>query len=436
MISRRNLLKTASLTPLVAITPLTSIFANTTSNGQDNMRILKITDVEAFVIRSPNDGAKSDELIEMPPIGSEKGTPGVGRRLDHATPSRFKGYSQTLLVKIHTDQGIIGWGEAHAPGAPRVHQRVITDLLRPILLGQNALNILPLWEKMYSSKRLRGYATGFYMEAIAGVDIALWDIVGKYLNTPVYQLLGGKFRNKIPTYASGGRPDEAAKAINSGFTAIKTGFGKGSSADDMDRIRAISKAVGTKGQVFIDSLGAFKLHEAIQIGRIFDEMGNIGWFEDALLPEDYDKYPILAEALDTAICVGETYSNRFQFRDLLIKKGADIINPDLGRAGGITECKRIADLADSIGGVLWSAHVSSGFPPYVAASLHLMAATPNAVMIEGGNIAQNNTVFGSRGNILLKNPMKFEPGYAYVPEGPGLGIEFDEKKLKDYIIKT
>src|SRR5690606_17539921 len=220
---------------------------------------------------------------------------------------------QTLLVKIHTDQGIIGWGEAHAPGAPRVHQRVITDLLRPILLGQNALNILPLWEKMYSSKRMRGYATGFYMEAIAGVDIALWDIVGKYLNTTVYQLLGGKFRNKIPTYASGRGPDDAAKAIISGFTAIKTGFGKGSSADDMERIRAISKAVGSKGQVFIDSLGAFKLHEAIQIGRIFDGMGNIGWFEDALLPEDYDKYPILAEALDTAICVGETYSNRFQF---------------------------------------------------------------------------------------------------------------------------
>ncbi|WP_405398679.1 mandelate racemase/muconate lactonizing enzyme family protein [Maribacter sp. Asnod2-G09] len=436
MISRRNLLRTASLTPLAALTPLTGIFANTINEERRRgvKPILKITDVETFIVRSPNDDAKPDELIDMPPIGFMKGKPGVGHRLDHASPSRPKGHTQTLLVKIHTDQGIIGWGECHAPTAPRVHQRVISDLLRPILLGQDALNILPLWEKMYSSERMRGHSTGYFTTAIAGIDIALWDILGKYLDTPVYQLLGGKFRSTIPTYTSGKTPEEAAEAIKLGFTGIKTGFGKGSTADDMERIRAMSKAVGTKGQLFIDSLGAFNLSEAILVGRKFDEMGNIAWFEDALLPEEYDKYPILAEAIDTPICVGETYSNRFQFRDLLIKNGADAINPDLGRAGGITECKRIADLADSLG-VLWSAHVSSGFPPYVAASIHLMVATPNAAMIEGGNIAGNTSAFGSRGNILLKNPIKYEPGYAHVPEGPGLGIEFDEFKLKELIVR-
>ena len=165
-----------------------------------------------------------------------------------------------------------------------------------------------------------------------------------------------------------------------------------------------------------------------------DQMKNIGWFEDALLPEEVQNYGILAQSIDTAICVGETYANRFQYRDLFEHKGADVINPDLGRAGGITECKRIADLAD-LHGVLWSPHVSTGFPPYVAASLHLAVATPNCAIMEGGNIHGSTDPFGSRGNIYLKNPIHFEPGYAYAPNGPGLGIEFDEDRLQEVIVK-
>ena len=431
MISRRSLFKTGALLPFA--------FSSQAWASHDREKYsevkLVITDIETFVIRNPNDGVASEELIEMPPMGALKGKSGLDLRLNHASPSRFKGHQQTLLIKVHTDQGIVGWGEAHAPAAPRVHQRVVSDLLKPILLGQNALDILPLWEKMYSSQRMRGYSTGFYTESIAGIDIALWDIKGKLLDLPVYQLLGGKFRDKIPTYSSCSQPEEASQAISEGFSAIKTGFQKQTGADDFDRIAALSEAVGDRGQIFIDSLGAFKLHEAIRVGRKLDELKNIGWFEDALLPEDYGRYPILAEAIDTPICVGETYSNRFQFRDLFTQKGTDVINPDLGRAGGLTECKRIADLAD-LHGVLWSAHVSSGFPPYVAASLHLMAATPNSSLMEGGNILNNPTVFGSRGNIFLKNPLQFEPGYAYVPEGPGLGIDFDEDKLKEVIAKN
>ena len=131
----------------------------------------------------------ADEFIEMPPIGFMHDRVGIGRRLDHASPSRFKRHSQTLLVKITTDQGLIGWGEAHAPAAPTVHAQVITDLLAPILIGQDARRIGPLWDKMYSSQRLRGYATGFFTESIAGVDIALWDILGKFAGVPLCQLI-------------------------------------------------------------------------------------------------------------------------------------------------------------------------------------------------------------------------------------------------------
>ena len=369
----------------------------------------------------------------MPPIGFMHDRVGIGRRLDHASPARFKQHSQTLLVKITTDQGLIGWGEAHAPAAPTVHAQVITDLLAPILIGQDARRIGPLWDKMYSSQRLRGYATGFFTESIAGVDIALWDILGKFVGLPLYQLLGGKYRDSIPTYRAAGSPEGALEAMEAGFTAVKMGFSKGVGSEDFARVSNVSEAVGARGQLLIDSLGAFKLHEAISAGREFDELGNIGWFEDALMPEDTDSYPILAKALDTAVCVGETLSNRFQFRDLFAKRGADVINPDLSRAGGITESKRIAEMADTFG-ILWSPHLSSGLPPYVAASLHLAVATPNAVILEGGNIHNATDIGESRGNVLLKEPLEFKAGVAMVPERPGLGIEFDEKELQKVVV--
>ena len=394
---------------------------------------LAITQVEPVITRTPMSRWPADEFIEMPPIGFMHDRVGIGRRLDHASPSRFKKHSQTLLVKITTDQGLIGWGEAHAPAAPTVHAKVITDLLAPILIGQDARRIGPLWDKMFSSQRLRGYATGFFTESIAGVDIALWDILGKFVGVPLYQLLGGKYRDSIPTYRAAGSPEAALEAMEAGFTAVKMGFSKGVGSEDFARVRNVSEAVGARGQLLIDSLGAFKLHEAISTGRKLDELGNIGWFEDALMPEDTASYPILAESLDTAVCVGETLSNRFQFRDLFAQRGADVINPDLSRAGGITECKRIAEMADTFG-ILWSPHLSSGLPPYVAASLHLAVATPNAVILEGGNIHNATEIGESRGNVLLKEPLEFKAGMAMVPERPGLGIEFDEQELQKIVV--
>jgi L-alanine-DL-glutamate epimerase-like enolase superfamily enzyme len=205
-------------------------------------------------------------------------------------------------------------------------------------------------------------------------------------------------------------------------------LGKGAGSRGLDRLAAVTQAIKGRAQLLLDSLGAFKLHEAEQLGRELDQMPGIGWWEDALMPEDTTGYPRLAAALSTPICVGEGLSNRFQFRDLFATKACDIINPDVCRAGGITECKRIATLADAHG-VLWSPHVSTGTAPYVAASLHLAVATANFVIIEGGNKSE-----GPLGNVLLKEPLEFKPGSARVPERPGLGVEFDEKELAKVIV--
>jgi L-alanine-DL-glutamate epimerase-like enolase superfamily enzyme len=396
---------------------------------------LKITKVEAFVMRHPKDNTPEEDHIVMPPVGTMNEGVGLWRRLDHATPSRFKQYQQFILVRVTTDQGIMGWGEGHAPAAPRVQKTVVSDLFAPILMGQDARNVEVLWEKLYSSQRLRGYSTGFYMEALSAIDLALWDVFGKYVGLPLYRLLGGKYRDEIPTYLwiHGNKPADfaaaARAALSEGYTVVKMQLGMAQKgASDMDNVLAASEAVGKKGQVIVDSLGTFKLYEAVKIGRELDRLGNIGWWEDPLMPEDSSGYPKLADALDTAICKGEVLSNRFQMRDHCIERSMDISNIDLCRAGGITESRRMAMIAD-VFGLMWTPHVSMGSVPYMAASIHLAAATPNCLIVENANQAS-----GPFGNILLRQPIEYRPGSVRVPERPGLGIEFNEAELEKITI--
>ena len=315
--NRRNFLRTGAV---LAANPA---LAQTVERSRTGSGPLKITKVEAFVIRTPGGPVAPESLVTMPPIGTTTGGLGLWNRLDHASPSRSKGHTQAVLVRIDTNQGLTGWGECHAPEAPRVHQRILSDLFAPILIGQNALEVQPLWERLYSTERLRGYSTGFYTEALAGVDLALWDLLGQFTGMPVYRLLGGKYRDRIPTYQGiGGASitalkENAAKAMEEGFKVVKMGFSKGSGTNDITRVATISDAIKDKGQLLIDSLGAFKLYEAVKLGREIDRLPNIGWWEDPLMPDDLTGYPRLAEALDTAICAGEELCNRFQFRDFL-----------------------------------------------------------------------------------------------------------------------
>ena len=390
---------------------------------------LSIKSVEPLVIRSPRGDQPPEWYVEMPQIGHATGGAGLWNRLDHASPSRFRGATQATLVKITTRDGLVGWGECHAPAAPRVHAAVISDLLAPILIGQDAREVEPLWEKLYSSQRLRGYATGFYTESIAGVDLALWDLLGKYLGQPLYRILGGKYRDSVPTYAGiGGSTPEALaesalKQLDRGFAAVKMGLSKGPGTASVERVETVSQAIGTKGQLLVDSLGAYKVHEARAVGERLDALPNIGWWEDALLPEDSAGYGELKAALKTPLCAGETFSNRYQFRNLFAARAVDMVNPDLCRAGGISECRRIAILAD-LHGVLFSPHISTGTALYWAASVHLGAHLPNTVIMEGGTLLERPF-----GNGILREPLAARPGAAIVPEGAGIGAEFDEEAL-------
>jgi D-galactarolactone cycloisomerase len=401
----------------------------------DALRPLIIARVEPVIIRNPPTQIAFDEPLELPPVGDLAGGVGLWNRLDHASPTRFKGFEQAVLVKITTEQGLVGWGECHSPSAPRMHQRVITDLFAPLLRGQDARRINGLWERLFTTERVRGYLTGAQFEALAGVDLALWDLLGKALSLPVHQLLGGKYRPGQPVYRGidGSTADaliaDAKTAVASGMQVVKMSYRKGKGTEDFDRVAAVAEFMKPHGQVAVDSLGAFKLYEAVQVGRRFDRLGNVGWFEDALLPDDQPAYPMLAEALETPVCAGEMLNNRFQIRDLLASRGADMVNPDVCRAGGITECQRIAALADAFN-VLWSPHVSTGTVLYFTASLHLAVATPNCVIMEGGQ-----KVEGPLGNALIQTPIRVEKGTAIAPDRPGFGIEWNEAAVARVTVK-
>jgi galactonate dehydratase len=396
---------------------------------------LRITDVEALILRDPPERKSEDQFVSMTPLGATTGGVGLWNRLERAETVRQGGYRQTLLVKVSTDQGIVGWGESHAVMTPRVVKTALTDLFRPILLGKDARQIEALWEKMYSTQRLRGYGTGYFTRAMAGVDIALWDIVGKAAEMPVYQLLGGKFRDSIPTYqgVGGGPPEEVREnsraLLERGFPNQKMSLakGRGEQARDVNRVIAAAEVLAGKGQILVDSLAGYTLAEATRVGRTLDEIENLGWWEDVLMPEDYGAYAILANRMDTPICAGEQYSNRFQFRDLFEQRACDIINPDTSRVG-ITETKRIAIMADAYN-ILFAPHSSMGSAPYRASAIHLCAATPNAVILEGGE--SHERPFG---NAILSVPLPYRPGRVDVPDRPGLGFEFDEKELAKLVV--
>ncbi len=435
---RRTLFGTAaaSLAAIATASAQSRTVARDRQERFDALKPLRIRSVEALVIRTPPKAVAFDEPLELPPVGDMTGGPGIWNRLDHASPTRFKGFEQAVLVRITTDEGLVGWGECHAPSAPRMHQRVITDLFAPILRGQDARQINGLWERLYTTERVRGYSTGAQFEALAGVDLALWDLLGKATDLPVYQLLGGKYRDGQPLYRGiGGNTidalvADARAAVASGMQMVKMGYRKGSKGTiDSDRVAAVSEFMKPHGQVAVDSLGAFKLYEAVQVGRTFDRLGNVGWFEDALQQDDQPAYATLAESLETPVCSGEMLNNRFQFRDLLASRGADIINPDVCRAGGITECQRIAALADAFN-VLWSPHVSTGTVLYFSASLHLALATPNCVIMEGGT-----KLAGPLGNALITSPLSIVEGKAIVPDRPGFGVEWKADALASVTVK-
>ena len=335
-----------------------------------------------------------------------------------------------LFVKVLTDEGIYGWGEASVEGQAKVVEQCIHILAQRSVIGEDPQNIEKIWQKMYHHGFWKG---GFiYMSAISGIDQALWDIKGKVLNVPVYVLLGGALRDRIRTYTHAFDVMSAKKAIEQGFDGIKTGGGKwGSIYNPMEDIPAmvknleeIRKVIGNDHLICIDNHGQSVPAVAIRKMKAAEPY-DIYFFEEPIPPENTLAYKQLREAVpEMKIAAGERLFNRFDYREVVQERLFDIAQPDICHCGGITEIRKIASMVEPYH-IKFAPHNPNG-PVATAASLQVCAATQNFDILEFAS-----TSVYCRSDIF-SIPLKPENGYFPLPTGPGLGIDLDEKAFEKY----
>jgi D-galactarolactone cycloisomerase len=338
------------------------------------------------------------------------------------------------LVRITTDNGLHGWGEAFAQGLepPEIAAAVIQHALSPLLIGQNALDISVLWHKMYS--RTRDYGRkGSVVAAISAIDIALWDLAGHFYQQPVYQLLGGAQRTTVKPYATGfyrlhGKDESARLAeeavghVGAGFSAMKVKLGFGLQ-DDIKVMSAIGDALaGTNVELMVDTNHAYGRRDARILGEHLRQY-NLRWYEEPVVPEDIDGYAELRQTLSVPIAGGENEHTAYGFNTLFQRGAIDIAQPDIGSCGGISAARDITTLAQA-NGVMVNPHVW-GSAIAQAASLQLLAWLPTAhhsLFAEEPILEYDLSSHPFRQELITK-PVAITDGVVSIPNGPGLGIE-------------
>ncbi len=391
---------------------------------------MKITNVTAYAIKIPRDFTEARGTAGSP-------APLLAGASDYRLAATYQTiYStkiETALIKIETDAGIIGWGEAQAPVAPEIVGTIINTILAPLLIGENALAHERLWSRMYNAMRVRGHVGSFLLDAIAGIDTALWDIKGKAFNARVCDLLGGPFVNELPAYVSGlsgaddaARIAQAAEYQQRGFNAFKL-FMEGEPSAVLQLHDGLRERLGDKAKIMLDVLWRMEQAEAVQFGRELDARKAM-WFEAPLKPEDVNGHARLAAAIDTPVAIGECWRTRWEMKPFFDAGAVEVFQPDIGRTG-ITEGMKLCALAE-LHNVPVAFHLSIGLGVQIAAALHVAASIPNLMFVEC------NPQVWRVAEQLLKASLPFEPigaGVVGIPDGAGLGIEIDEEKLKPFI---
>ncbi len=319
-------------------------------------------------------------------------------------------HSGTVTLRLKTDAGITGWARSSfgaIEGGPQVLRAILENEIKPLILGQD-----PAMPKQIRAKLHRGLQyqsiTGITQFALAAADIAVWDILGKHAGLPVWKLLGG-YRDRMPVYSMCGwyYDDDAdlgqykrqiETALSQGYRAIKIKTGRYSMADDERRIKLAQDLAGKDRRIMLDANQVFDRNEAIRRGRLYQQMG-VYWYEEALPPHDYEGFTELTRELDIRIATGENLYTKHQFQELISRRGADIVQPDNRRAGGVTEWMEIAAIADAAG-----LHVASHGGGN--ANMNMLCAMPNAIYMETGGPQR-----------------RMVDGEVLAPEEPGMSTE-------------
>lgn len=373
---------------------------------------MKITNVEAIILRQPG---------EILMIGD--------------------GSQDTVLIKIETDEGITGWGECDSSpyvvktivDCPPSH--VVCRGLKDILMGQDPFDVEKIWNDMYRGSYYYGRRS-VGIHAMSGIDIALWDIMGKAAGRPVHKLLGGRINSRLRAYASMLMPDteeevvqKAKEYMAKGFTAIKFGWGAlGESREkDIRLVKAAREAMGEEADLMLDIGYLWKSSKYAEMMCKELEPFHPYWIEEPIISDDVQGFSRLTPKTTLRIASGEELTGLYEFRELIEKGGVDIVQPDMSRCGGITIAKKIAGMALLNGIELCPHAFKSGI--LMAASIQLLAAYKGTPLLE---YCSQETVL-SKG--LLKNHFALQmDGTVEVPDTPGLGIEVDEAAVAKYRI--
>jgi galactonate dehydratase len=366
-----------------------------------NMRIRK---VEAFPVRLPRDWSLARGMAGSP---NELVAAAGDYRWSRDYPALYSTMFETALVKVTLDNGLVGWGEAQAPLAPEVACAIVERLLRPVLENQpfdgSRASLDDWWLRMYSTMRVRGQTGGFMLDAIAGVDLALWDLAGQLASKPVAKLIRDNPPSRVRAYLSG-VPDPAA-VRDSCFSEFKVYY-------ESDWRDIIHKVEALPGKVAVDALWHLPPREAVTLAAMLDDVG-AWWLECPLLPEDARAHADLQRAIKTPIALGESYRTHWELAPFFEQGAMRIVQPDLGRCG-ITEALRIADMARAYD-VEVVPHVSIAFGPQLAAALHFAAAA-------GCHWCEYNPQVVETANRFLAEPIRLDGAAYLVPQAPGLGV--------------
>lgn len=390
----------------------------------------RITDVRATVLRIPR------------PESQFSGGAGVRGQVRRAAdspyqiiepyPTVYSAAVETLLVSVETDTGVTGLGEAQFPVAPEAGAVLVERLLRPLILGRDPLSRDQIYAMLYSAMRNRGHITGLYLDAVAAVDNALWDLAGKALGRPVCVLLGGCVRDRIPAYLSGlvretrdGRIEEALEFQRRGFRAFKI-FGGFGVDEDAAEVSALREALGPDTALCVDPQWMYDPDSAIRLGRRLERIG-VTFLETPVAPEDLAGTARVAETLALPVAGGECERTHYQFAPWLEAGALDIVQVDVGRCG-TTESRAIALLTERYRRPL-TLHLGVGLFGYIAASLHVAAWAPGLMMVE----CQPQMV--ELASSLMDEPFRVDAGCFVLPGGAGHGVRPNAAALEPYVVR-
>ena len=379
---------------------------------------MRIESVDAFAVRLPR-----DHDAALGSAGSPARLRGEGEyRWASSYPCLYSTLIETALIRVRLDNGIEGWGEAQAPLAPEVACTIVERILRPAIVREefepSPDAIARLWDRMYSTMRVRGQTGGFMLDAISGVDVALWDAVGKCLNSTVSAMLDGT-RRCVPAYLSGIPGDRWAEAESWRQSGVHTAkiYYRASTAELLEELDQAIEIFG-RGRVCVDALWRLDPKSALELcGELKNR--EVLFLECPFPPEETEWHVELARATGIPIALGESYRTRYELRRLIESGAIRFLQPDLGRCG-ITEGLRLADLARRHG-IAIVPHVSVAQAPQLAAAIHFAAAVAECLMLEF-----NPTILAGA-NQFLEQPIELSGGAYLVPSGAGLGVRFNAR---------